>query len=469
MPSLAEGEKMRAILEIPLTLGEIISATEAFAIEKDKSKRIRAITTDTREMETGDLFIALQGERYDGERFCDKAEALGCDFISAKDKGGLLVKDTRVALLAIAKLYKTKLTSLKYTVAITGSVGKSTTKEMLGSMLSGEKVHLTRENYNNYIGLSYTVLSAPKDTEYLILELGTNHPGEIEEMSLAVEPNLAVITKIGTAHIGSFGSREMIAKAKLEIRAGLSESAALLIPHDEKLLPHDSNVKTVSDCYNKGNYSLVSLSGNNKKTKVSFSSKEAQLTAEPTVFGDGNLRALAFAAACMFEMKFAVNNIIDRFSLISHNNTRQNIYNWQGRTLLDDAYNASFESVMNAFGLMRFYKGRRCAVLGDVLELGNETENIHFKIGSEAVNHGIELLFLFGVYAPFIERGAISAGLKKERIFINSDVTSPSITLDKIQEVTRSGDVILFKASHRCNFSKLCEALRLREEKSNVG
>ena len=108
-------------------------------------------------------------------------------------------------------------------------------------------------------------------------------------------------------------------------------------------------------------------------------------------------------------------------------------------------------------------------MLGDVLELGNETENIHFKIGSEAVNNGIELLFLFGVYAPFIERGAISAGLKKEQIFTNTDVTSPSVTLDKIQEATKPGDVILFKASHRCNFSKLCESLRQREEQNNAG
>ena len=460
---------MRAILEIPLSLGEIISATEAFAIGKDNSKRICAITTDTREMQRGDLFIALSGERYDGESFCHKAEELDCDFISAKNKGGLLVKSTRKALLSIAKLYKSKLIHLRYTVAITGSVGKSTTKEMLGSMLSGEKVHLTRENYNNYIGLSYTVLSAPQNTEYMILELGANHPGEIKEMSLAIEPDVAVITKIGTAHIGSFGSREMIAKAKLEIRSGLSETGILLIPHGEELLPHDTGVKTVSDCFNKGDYSLVSLSGSNEKTEVSFCSNGTQFTASPSVFGAGNLRALAFAAACMSEMRFAIKSIIDRFSLISHNNTRQTVYSWQGRSLLDDSYNASFESVVNAFSLMMFYPGRRCAVLGDVLELGNETENIHFKIGSEAVNHGIELLFLFGVYAPFIERGAISAGLKKEQIFTNTDVTSPSVTLDKIQEATRPGDVILFKASHRCNFSKLCESLRQREEQNNAG
>ena len=459
---------MRAVLEIPLTLGEIISATESFSLGRDKSKIISAITTDTRKMEAGDLFIALEGNRYDGENFCNIAKAFGCEFISAKNRGGLLVKSTRKALLSIAKLYKSKLTKLKYTVAITGSVGKSTTKEMLGAMLKGEKLHLTPENYNNYVGLSYTLFTAPKSTEYLILELGTNHPGEIEEMSLAIKPDIAVITKIGTAHIGSFGSREMIAKAKLEIRAGLAQGGVLLIPDGEALLPRDSGTKSISDGYGKGDYSLTSLSGSLEKTEVLFSSNEIEKKTTCSVFGEGNLRALTFASACMCEMDFELKTVIDRISLISHNNTRQKVYYWNNRTLIDDSYNASLESIINAFGLMKFYAGRRCAVLGDVLELGGETESIHFKIGAEAVSHGTELLFLFGVYAPFIERGALSAGMSPEKIFTNTDVTSPSVTLDKIEEATRPGDVILFKASHRCDFSRLCEALRKREENSNV-
>lgn len=460
---------MRAILKIPLTLGEIINATEAFANGKDKNKIITAITTDTREMERGDLFIALPGDRYDGEAFCSQAETLGCEFISAKNNSGLLVKSTRIALLAIVKLYKSKLKYLKRTVAITGSVGKSTTKEMLGSMLSQNKAHLTPDNYNNYVGLSYTVLSAPENTEYLILELGTNHPGEIEEMSLSIEPDVAVITKIGTAHIGSFGSREMIAKAKLEIRSGLTKTGVLLIPDGEPLLPRSPEIKTVSDSYGVGDYSLVSLSGDNAKTEVSFTSSSVQLRAVCSIFGEGNLRALAFATACMCEIGFEASSIIRGFSLISPKNTRQNVYYWKNRILIDDSYNASFESIVNAFGLMKFYTGRRCAVLGDVLELGCETESIHYKIGSEAVNHGIELLFLLGVYAPFIERGALSAGMSAERIFVNTDVTSPLLTVEKIKAETMPGDVVLFKASHRCDFTGLCKALREGKETDDAG
>ena len=459
---------MRAILDIELTLGEIISATEAFDKKKDKSKIIKAITTDTREMEKGDLFIAIPGTNYDGESFCRHAKNMGCEFISAKDKNGLLVKNTKKALLSISGLYKSKLANIKHTVAITGSVGKSTTKEMLGAMLRGKRAHITNKNYNNYIGLSHTILTAPRDTEYLVAELGTNHMGEISEMSIALNPNVAIITKIGTSHIGNFGSREMIAAAKLEIQDGLKKNGTLLIPEGEPLLPHKCGSKTVSIDYEYADYSLTELETSNMRSELKFTEKDkASAIGERRIYGRGNLQSLAFASAAMRESGFSVKDVVERFSFVSNKNTRQNVCTWQNKIVINDSYNASFESIINSFEFMGYYPGRRCAVLGDVLELGRKTEKIHYNIGVEAKKHGIELLFLFGVYAPFIAQGAIAAGIPQEKIFVQTDTTKTDLIIDIIKSNTASYDVILFKASHGCGFSKLCQKL-IAEDVSDV-
>ena len=461
---------MRVKLDIPLLISEIIQATEGLAPKIDKNGLVRAITTDTRDMCPGDLFVALPGKNFDGEEFCDLAIKSGCYCISVRHQKAIIVRNTEDALLDITAYYRKKLTSLKKVVAITGSVGKTTTKELLFTIMrSCAKVHATAGNYNNYIGLAHTVLTAPHDVEYLIAEIGMNHIGEIGKCSRAIKPDISVITRIGTAHIGCLGSREMIAKAKLEIMEGMNENASLLIPCGEDLLV-GSGRETVSIAEGNADFCLIPTESSGGETAFIFRSYGKELfRGKASVIGEGNLRALSFSIACAVKSGVDISEIKASISRISRDNFRQKYIRWQDRLIVDDSYNASLESVASSLELMRYFSGRRCAVLGDIHELGSQTESIHFKVGAEAARLGVELLFLHGTHSPFIKKGATLSGLSDNAIFLNTDTTDLQSTITAIKLNTAPGDVILFKASHSCNFSALINELISKEDKQSAG
>ena len=455
---------MRANLELPLFLDEIIEATGGRSTKKLKNVTINAVTTDTRDMHAGDLFVALSGKHFDGEDFCDLAKATGCNYISARHADGIMVKNTEDALLAIVAYYREKL-HLKNIVAITGSVGKTTTKELLYTIMrSSGKVHATSGNYNNYVGLAHTVLTAPKDTEHLLVEIGMNHRGEIEKSSLALKPDIAVITRIGTAHIGNLGTREMIAKAKLEITRGISKNGTVLIPYGEDLLT-ESGGETVSITDTNGNYCLIPTEYSNGKTAFIYTAHGKEvLRGKASVIGEGNLRALSFAIACAIKSGVDTEEIADGIYKISSDNLRQKYILWQDRLIIDDSYNASLESVVSSLELMRCFSGRRCAVLGDMYELGSETEAIHFKAGAEAARLGVERLFLHGIYSSFIKKGAVASGVPESVVFQNENLNDTHATVAAIKAHTSAGDVILFKASNACRFGALINELTSKED-----
>ena len=456
---------MRAKLDIPLSMGEIIEATDGFAPRMSKSSLVHAITTDTRDMCPGDLFVALPGENFDGENFCDLATRSGCHCISTRHAEGIIVKKTEDALLNITAHYRRKLTGLKKVIAITGSVGKTTTKELLFTIMrSCTKAHATSGNYNNYVGLAHTVLTAPRDVEYLIAEIGMNHSGEIGKCSRAIDPDIAVITRIGTAHIGHLGTREMIAKAKLEITEGMSTDGDLLIPYGEDLLAKIGR-ETVSIADTNADFSLIPTESSGGENSFVFRLCDKEiLEGKTAVIGEGNLRALSFAIACAIKCGIDADDIKSSFLKISSDNLRQRYISWQDRLIIDDSYNASLESVVSSLELMRCFCGRRCAVLGDIHELGAQTESIHFKVGAEAARLGVELLFLHGVYSPFVKKGAVLSGMSDSSIFSNTDPSDLQSTLAFIKLNTAPGDVILFKASHACRFDALINKLISEED-----
>ena len=196
------------------------------------------------------------------------------------------------------------------------------------------------------------------------------------------------------------------------------------------------------------------------KTSFIFTVKGADvLRGEASIIGDGNLRALSFAIACAVESGINEDDISRSFSLISEKNTRQKLIEWQDRLIIDDSYNASLESMISSFEFMRHFPGRRCAVLGDIHELGTQTEEIHFKVGAEAARLGIEKLFLFGIYSPFIRRGAVMSGISEDCVFLNNDPSDPDVTIDAIKNFTAPGDVVLFKGSHACRLDCLISKL----------
>ena len=227
---------MRIKLDTKISVNSIIQATNGIT-GLDKEMSFSSITTDSRECCPGDLFIAIDGETDSGENYIDQVIKIGAFALSKTSSiGCICVPDTVEALLQIASNYIKTLPFILYIIGITGSVGKTTTKEFAKIILSERFiVHSNPSSYNNALGLSLSILSAPKNTQILLMELGMNHAGEIGRLSKYLHPDMAIITNIGRAHIGNLGSREAIAKAKLEILSGMKDGT-VFVPFGEKLL-----------------------------------------------------------------------------------------------------------------------------------------------------------------------------------------------------------------------------------------
>ena len=438
---------MRIKLGIPLRLSEICLATGGRMSGNDCL--IEYICTDSREILANTVFFALgQGEAYVND-------ALKTGYaVSSSNKNCLLVKSTSDALLSLASYYITRLSNLKKTVMITGSVGKTTVKNYAAAILKNKfLVHKTEGNFNNGIGLPLTVLSAPKDTEVLVLEAGMNRSGEIERLSLAARPDIAVITLIGTAHIGNLGSREAIAKAKREVLSGLKVGGSVIIPSGEPLLNDIKGCSTVGD-------------GGDAKVIIKMQSTDSitfELFLSGSVIGDISLPLggahlaydLALAALAAAHAGMNQNEIKDAILNKSVFIQRQKIVAFKDFSVYDDSYNASFEAYVADFELLSTHKGHTGAVIGDILELGDSAEKIHYELGREAARHGINALFPFGNHAEAVRRGALDAGFPEDAIFVNSDAAAHALTAKLIVENTARGGLVLIKGSRKIQAEKI--------------
>lgn len=435
--------------EISLTLDDISNSANSVKNYKE-NKRIKRLITNSKEAQPEDLFIALEGEYESGENYTDEARSRGAFVLSSRDvNADIIVNDTKNAILAITSFYKSLLKKLKYTVAVTGSVGKTTTKNIIAAMFRGKfTVHKTYENYNNYLGVFHTVLSAPANTEILVCEVGMNHLGEISEISRSISPDIAVITNIGTTHIGNLGTREMIAKAKLEILEGMKEHN-LYCDADEELITAKVNARGISynnpDAY--VNISIRSIGADGIIFDLCghnflFENNRIPIPAKHI------LSSVAFAVCIMkhigttdCEIKNAILHICDDY-------IDPKFKKLEGYIVYDDTYSSSPEAVRADFEMLSFFPVK-CCLLGDMLELGDKTEFLHTEIGRLAYEYGFSALYAYGVYAPFIARGAKLAGMDEKNIFINTNPLDPKTSAKQILNSTKGDELILLKASHR--------------------
>lgn len=452
---------MRIELAYPLTLSEIAKYTKSEAYEKNESI-IKYITTDTREIEAGDLFVAIKGETFDGNEYAERALSLGavsvlCDRIAeGADKGKMILcANTVNALGDLAREYLSL--HRKKTVAITGSVGKTTTKEFIYSVLSQKfKVHKTEGNRNNELGLPYTVLSIKEDTEILITEMGMCARGEIEYLSNIVKPDVSVITVIGSSHLEHLGTRENICDAKMEIVSGMNEGGILFVNGDEPLLRRESykkyspkflslNGSESSDCYVKN----IETEGEITSFDLSFEGKTYNMQANG--IGRHIAQAAAFGAVVGKTLGMSEKEITKGLLSYKTEKMRQNIYKIGSITVIDDCYNASPESMRAASDVLRDLakkKGARAvALLGDMKELGENTRALHEGVGEYMAKNGLDLLFTFGPIAENYKTGAIRGKMNEGYIFTNTDVSSPEASGEALVRELKEGDVLLIKAS----------------------
>lgn len=455
---------MRIKLDLPLKIDEICEYAEAKPrSDIHKNAYIDAICTDTRECQDGDLFIALQGSVESGERYVYDALKKGCYVLSSSEKDyTYFVNDTSEALLKIAELYKKRI-SPKHTVAVTGSVGKSTAVKFIATILSQKyKVHSPYGNYNNHIGVPLTILSMPRDTEALVLELGMNHRNEISRLSRCATPDIGIITAIGTAHIGNLGSREEITLAKLEILDGMN-NGKLLAPYGEPLLS-----KADSCLFVGRNSSLSDFSLNDSGGSYSFKADDTYING--IEFFDSRehiLYNLAFAIAVSEMIGLSKEDIIKGVKAITPSNLRQRFIKLHGFTVFDDSYNASLESIRADLKYIASLCRPTGAFLGDILELGDNTVHIHEQIGRIAADFKIGHLYLYGEYANYIAQGALNGGMDEKNIYINQDISSPNTSISHIRKHHSDNEIILFKASHKLRLDKIADLMENEERNNN--
>ena len=429
------------------------------------------VVIDSRKAGENFIFVATKGERVDGHQFIPDVFAKGAlGVVCEKEPESLpgpciVVEASFEALKQIGEFYRQQL-PVKV-VGITGSVGKTSTKEFVAAVLSMKyKVHKTLGNYNNEVGVPLTVLSMPEDTEVAVLEMGINHFGEMHNLSRIARPDICIMTNIGQCHLEFLGSREGILKAKSEMFDFMKEDGSVCINGDDDMLASIKEVKGkkpvtfglseqcrvyAADIKGKGLFgSEAVIHGNGESFAV-----QIPLPGEHMVYN-----ALAAAAAGQL-LGLTPEEIRDGIAAVESVSGRSHIVKLPDKVLIDDCYNANPVSMEAAIDLLLQADGRRVAVMGDMFELGEQEKEMHARVGKYAADKGVECIICAGKLARCIYEGAReAAGERKDgpaaEIFYFEDRES---LLEGINQILKPGDTILIKASHGMGFEKVVEQL----------
>lgn len=433
-----------------MQLEEIIKASNAKVIKTIQTIEDINISTDTRTIKKGDFYLPLKGENFDGENFLDKAienGALGCfithDKFPPSAQVVLKVKDTLETYLKLANYYRQKIGTK--VVAITGSSGKTTTKEMVFAVLSQKfRTVKTLSNHNNEIGLCQTIFSATPDTEVLILEMGMRGLGEIELLSRYAEPDYAIITNAGTAHLGRLGSLDNIAKAKCEIALHLNFQGTFIAQNNERIK------KFVKFDGEKIYFSLADAKILERKagyTKFTYKNNEYEIFTE----GDFNVEN----ALCAIEIgqKFGLSHSEINKGLASYKpiEKRWEAQKISGLNIINDSYNANPDSMKASVSAFLAVYPNPVVVLGDMGELGNSEKELHREVGkfiSKTAPKGTK----------FVTVGTLSREIAAELddvISVNSNAEAANV----LKEMPKNSTVFL-KASRAMKFEEIIEHLK---------
>ncbi len=434
---------------------------------KYKDVTFLGANNDSRKLEKDQLFIALQGER-DGHDFIPAALEKGAAAVLCArcdgDYPAIVVDDTRAALGQIAKGERERI-GMKV-VGITGSVGKSTTKEMVSAVLeSTYRVAKTPANHNNDVGMPMAILSMPEDTQVAVLEMGMNHFREIAYLAAIGKPDVAVIINIGTMHIEHLGSMEGILQAKLEILEGMPENGTIVLNGDDSLLWNQRkalNRKVTYFGVRNGESDVLGEEVCQEENTLSFHAK-AKGTAFPVTLmleGEHYVHDALAAIAVGVELGVPVEQIQSSLNGFRNMAGRQAIYQKNGFTIIEDCYNAGPESMTAALTVLGNRPGRHVAVLGDMLELGVCTDAEHYKVGRIAAEKA-DVLLTYGQNSVRMLYGAITGGMSqaKARGFTDKDSL-----VQALKQLAKPGDVLLFKGSRGMRMEQILEAF-LEDEK----
>ena len=427
-------------------------------------------TIDSRIDCSRSLFFALKGEKTDGHRFVGDAAASGsaavvidradvADDVARGEAPFLLVRDALVALQELARVYRSALDVR--TVAVTGSAGKTTTKEYIRIILKTKyKVHFNPGNFNNHIGVPLTILGADANIEYLVSEVGANHIGEVGFLGDLLQPDVGVITNVGDAHIGLFGSRDKIAEAKSELLGAIDKNGYAVLPGDDDyidVLKEHASCRIVTFGSNDGCTFKVS-SIESRDGEIAFKVNDDDFKIHS--FGDYNVMNAAAAIAVGDICGVETGRMRDTLAEADPISGRSQILELGEVTVVNDSYNANPASMKASLeALMRFPARRRIAILGDMGELGAYSQEAHRDMGEYLAKLGVEKVYWLGELGAHVRAGAQAVDTETGFLFFDAtDALADSVGSD-----LRSGDVVLVKASRACRLDevveKLCESL----------
>ena len=454
----------------PLALTQIAEFAGGILSSGDGTVVIEKISTDSRTLKRGELFVALRGENFDGHNFVESAAKSGAAgaIVDANWKGEIpkdfaliRVEDTLAAYQKLAAGYRRSL-SLKV-VAVTGSNGKTTTKDFAASVLARRfRVTKTEGNFNNHVGLPRTVLEATARDEVGVWEIGMNHPGEVAALASVAAPNVAIITNIGVAHIEFMGSREAIAAEKGALAEAVSPEGTVILNADDsamKKIAARTRAKVIFAGTTGGTIRAGEISQSGSGTDFTILEGAHHCRAQLPVPGLHMLQNALLAVAAGRVFGLSLEDCAAGLAAAPFTKARLQIREIHGVHFIDDSYNANPDSMKAALRTLMELEtdGKRVAVLGEMKELGSESEHGHREVGETAATFKLDYLIAIGGVAAAIAEAAERAGLKESAV-----VRSTSEAADLLGKITAPGDLVLIKGSRAARTEEVIEQFDLR-------
>lgn len=462
-------EKIAAAVKGELHVEKIAQGIDA------KTTEAAGVVLDSRKVETGYIFIATRGERVDGHSFIDSvfdAGAIGviCERAPEHPKGAyILVKDSFQALKDVAEYYRSRL-EIKV-VGITGSVGKTSTKEFVASVLSKQfRVVKTAGNFNNEVGLPLTVLGIREDCEVAVLEMGISDFGEMHRLSKIARPDVCLITNIGQCHLENLGTRDGILKAKTEIFDYIQENGAICLNGDDDKLSTVQEVKgtipvffgtDINNAIYATDYQNKGLEGSSAKIHINMNVAQADFDVAIPLPGEHMLYNALAATAVGVQFGLSINQIREGIRDVEPVGGRSHVIHTDRLTLIDDCYNANPVSMKAALDLLAVTDTdgtkRRVAILGDMFELGEKEKELHAEVGAYAAEKQIDALICIGALSQNMYEAAKKVENTTTKAYYFADKES---MLARLDELICDGDTVLVKASHGMHFEELLQKLQ---------
>lgn len=439
------------------SLAQVQEVTGAQILNPAGPLRVRGWSIDSRSLEAGDLFFAIKGEHFDGHAFVGPAFERGAAAAIVSEEivgvaGPLLrVPDTLQALQMVAQWARRQWA--RPVVAVTGSAGKTSTKDIIAACL-GMRFHIgkTAGNFNNHFGLPLTLLRLPEEAEVAVVELGMNHPGEIRQLAAIAEPQIGAVTNVGYAHVEFFDSIEGVAAAKRELIEALpSNGVAVLNADDPRVLKFKDVHPGPSITY--GTCPQADLRAENLEMHAeggAFSVKGVQF--ETTLAGRHSILNILAGLTVATAFHIPLNDLVPVVAGLAPSRMRGERYAWHGAIILNDSYNSNPDAARSMLDVLREEPARRrIAVLGEMLELGHMAEKLHRELGAYAAQSGVDVLVgVRGVSRLMVEE-ARRAGFPDHAALFFED---PASAGDFLREFVRPGDAILFKGSRGTHVEK---------------